>query len=67
VYEYTLPAVRGVQADREYYIAMLPLRLLGRVFRLGQDEESDPTKRSQGRLNKLRVPEIARYVTDKPG
>src|SRR5260370_33547187 len=66
VYEYTFPAVSGVQAGRTYYTTMLPLRLLERLCRSGRHGESDPAKRSQRRLNKGRIPEIARYVTDNP-
>ena len=64
MYEYTFPAVAGIQAGRRYYTIMLPLRLLGRLFQPGEAEESDPAKRSQRLLNKARVPEIAQYVTD---
>jgi DNA sulfur modification protein DndB len=60
-FEYTLPAVRGQQAGREYFVTMCPLQLVPRLFHL--DEESlRPELRAQRVLNKGRVPEIARYL-----
>lgn len=62
-FSYTFPAIRGVQAGREYYISMCPLRLLPKIFRF-DDEELLPELRAQRTLNKGRVPEIARYLID---
>lgn len=31
-YTYTFPALRGIQARREYYVAMCPLKLLPKIF-----------------------------------
>lgn len=58
---YTFPSIRGVQAGREYYISMCPLKLIPRIF-LFDEEDIDPTVRSQRVLNKSRVPEIANYL-----
>lgn len=60
---YTFPAIRGVQAGREYYVSMCPLRLLPRLFIFDEDELV-PELRAQRILNKARVPEIARYIVD---
>lgn len=60
---YVFPAIRGVQATREYYVSMCPLRLIPRIF-LFNEEELIPELRAQRLLNKVRVPEIARYVLD---
>ena len=60
-YEYSFPAIRGVQAGREYYVSMCPLRLIPRIF-LFDDDELKPELRAQRILNKARVPEMARYV-----
>ncbi len=62
---YSFPAVRGIQAGREYYTIMLPLRLVPKLF-LFDSEELDPKLRSQRRLNKGRVPAIARYMIQHP-
>lgn len=64
-FEYVFPAIRGVQAGREYFVTMCPLRLIPRLF-LFDDEELVPEMRAQRTLNKARVPEIARYVVDNP-
>jgi DNA sulfur modification protein DndB len=64
-FEYVFPAIRGVQAGREYYTSMCPLRLLPKIF-LFDEEELVPELRAQRVLNKARLPEIARYVLDNP-
>src|SRR5881227_4003435 len=61
VFEYNFPAIRGVQAGREYYASMCPLRLIPRIF-LFDEDELKPELRAQRFLNKARVPEIARYL-----
>lgn len=62
-FSYSFPAIRGVQAGREYYASMCPLRLLPKLFHF-DDEELMPELRAQRTLNKARVPEIARYVLE---
>lgn len=64
-FHYVFPAIRGVQAGREYYVSMCPLRLIPRIF-LFNEEELTAELRAQRTLNKARVPEIARYITDNP-
>ncbi|OCB40723.1 DNA sulfur modification protein DndB [Mycobacterium malmoense] len=64
-YEYVFPAIRGVQAAREYYVTMCPLRLIPRLF-LFDEEELPPEMRAQRTLNKARVPEISRYIVENP-
>lgn len=60
-FAYLFPAIRGIQARREYYVSMCPLRLLPKIF-LFDEEELVPELRAQRSLNRSRVPEIARYV-----
>jgi DNA sulfur modification protein DndB len=62
-FSYVFPAIRGVQAGREYYVSMCPLRLLTRLFTF-DEEELVPELRAQRTLNKARIPDIARYVVD---
>jgi DNA sulfur modification protein DndB len=64
-FEYVFPSIRGVQANREYYVSMCPMRLIPRIFIFDEDELR-PELRSQRILNKTRVPEIARYLTNNP-
>jgi len=61
-FEYIFPAIRGIQAKREYYVSMCPLHLIPKIF-LFDEEELVPELRAQRILNKSRVPEIARYMS----
>ena len=62
-FEYVFPAIRGVQAGRQYFVTMCPLRLIPRLF-LFDEEELPPEMRAQRTLNRARVPEMARYITE---
>jgi DNA sulfur modification protein DndB len=64
-FEYIFPAIRGIQAGREYYVSMCPLRLIPKIF-LFDEEELKPELRAQRILNKARIPEIARYLLRRP-
>lgn len=58
---YKFPAVRGVQAKSEYYICMVPLGLLDKIFSTDPEDVS-PEFRAQRRLNEARIPEIRNYI-----
>jgi DNA sulfur modification protein DndB len=58
-------AIRGIQAGREYYAAICPLKVIPRLF-LFDEEELSADHRSQRTLNRARIPEIARYVVENP-
>lgn len=60
-FTYHFPAVRGLQAGREYYISMVPLKLLSRLFP-AEEEIILPEFRAQRRINESRIPEIKRYI-----
>jgi len=62
-FSYIFPAIRGVQAGREYYVSMCPLRLLPRLFSF-DEEELVPELRAQRTLNKARIPDISRYIVE---
>ena len=64
-FEYIFPSIRGIQAGREYYVSMCPMRLIPRIF-IFDEEELPPELRSQRVLNKQRVPEMAAYLTGNP-
>lgn len=60
-YCYRFPVVKGIQAGREYFIAMVPLQMLKKIF--PDDEEYVlPEFRAQRKLNETRIPEIKRYI-----
>ena len=61
----TFPVIRGLQARREYYVAMWSLRMLRQISIFDEDELS-PELRAQRTLNKVRIPEIAGYIIDNP-
>lgn len=62
---FVFPAVRGTQAQREYYISMVPLEVMAKIFQFA-DEELPPEVRSQRILNKTRIPEIRDYILSNP-
>lgn len=60
-YCYTFPAVKGLQANENYYICMVPLGLLLKLFPIDNDYV-DPEYRAQRKLNLARIPEIKNYI-----
>lgn len=60
---YRFPVAKGVQATREYYIAMVPLKILSHLF-AGDAEYVPPEYRAQRRLNEARIPVISKYILD---
>lgn len=64
-FEYVLPVIRGIQAGREYYVSMCPLRFIPKLFASNQ-QEVPPQMRAARSLNRNRVSEIAHYILDRP-
>jgi DNA sulfur modification protein DndB len=62
---YNFPAIRGLQAGREYFASMVPLRLIPKIF-VYDEEELIPELRAQRTLNRGRIPEMMRYILDNP-
>ena len=60
-FSYKFAVVRGVQAQREYFIAMIPLGLLSKLFQ-NEDEYILPEYRAQRGINEARIPEIRDYI-----
>jgi len=59
----SFPAIKGNQANNEYYIVMCPLKRLKRIFSF--DEGQLPVdKRAQRIINEDRIPDIANYILD---
>lgn len=61
--KYQFSAVKGKQAGKEYYICMVPLGLLSRIFP-NDNNDVAPEHRAQRKLNELRVPEIRDYILE---
>jgi DNA sulfur modification protein DndB len=62
-FAYSFPAIRGVQAGREYYVTMCPLEFLPKLFN-ATDHDMPPELRAQRVLNKARIPAIVRYILE---
>ena len=60
-FSYTFPAIRGIQATREFFVSMCPLKLIPKIFLFDEDELT-PDLRAQRTLNRGRIPEMARYL-----
>lgn len=63
--KYTFPAVRGIQANMEYYVTMVPLDCIPKLFTFS-DENLPAQIRSQRTLNKARIPEMSNYILKNP-
>lgn len=63
-FTYKFPAVRGIQANTEYYISMVPMNLLSKLFSENTDNTVLPEYRAQRKLNETRIPEISNYILD---
>ncbi len=55
------PAIRGVQAGKEFYVVMCQLRDIPRLF-VFDEPEVPPEMRAQRILNKSRLPKLVNYV-----
>lgn len=62
---YSFPAIRGLQAGKEFYVTMFPLRVVPKLFVFNEDELR-PELRAQRTLNRARIPELARYMVQNP-
>lgn len=60
-YTYKFPVVKGVQAGREYYIAMVPLKMLAKLFP-NEEEYVLPEFRAQRKISENRIPVIKKYI-----
>lgn len=62
---FSFPAVKGIQANMEYYVTMVPLDCIPKLFTFS-DENLSPEIRSQRTLNKSRIPEMCNYILQNP-
>lgn len=63
--KFSFPAVKGIQANMEYYVTMVPLDCIPKLFTFS-DENLSPEIRSQRTLNKSRIPEMCNYILQNP-
>ena len=59
----TFPAMRGIQAGREYYVAMCPMKHIPKLIRLS-DAALSVEQKAQRILNKARIPALVQYVLE---
>lgn len=64
IFSYKFPAVRGIQAEKEYYVSMVPLKILPKLFSSDTDDVVSPEFRAQRRLNESRIPTIRKYIVN---
>jgi DNA sulfur modification protein DndB len=62
---YSFDALRGIQAGREFYVAMCPLKIIPKLF-IFNEEELPPQFRAQRILRDTRIPSIAHYIVNNP-
>ena len=60
---YRFPVAKGIQSNKEYYIAMVPLKMIPRLFP-SDDEYVSPEYRAQRKLNSFRIPVMSKYILD---
>lgn len=58
---YSFPAMKGKQANRDFFVIMCPLKVLPKLFVFDEDELSVELK-AQRTLNRNRIPEISEYI-----
>lgn len=62
-FAYIFPAVKGLQAKKDYYITMIPLKYLVKILP-EPGEYLPPEFRAQRRINEQRIPGMKNYVID---
>ena len=62
---FVFPAVKGIQAKREFYTSMVPLGIIPQLFQF-VDEGLPPEIRAQRTLNRARIPEMCDYIINNP-
>lgn len=61
---YKFPAMKGIQAANEYFVCMIPLGILSKIF-IDEPTDTLPEFRAQRKLNETRIPEIRDYILNK--
>src|SRR6266404_1998369 len=58
----SFPAMRGTIGKRDFYVAILKLNLVPKLFRFRDWAELPPEQRAQRVLQKNRIPEMTQYI-----
>ena len=62
---YGFDAIRGIQASREFYVAMCPLKTIPKLFTFN-DHDIPVELRAQRTLKESRIPAIKDYILNNP-
>ena len=62
---YGFDAIRGIQAGREFYVAMCPLKIIPKLF-IFNEYDIPPELRAQRTLRDARIPAIKNYILNNP-
>lgn len=60
----TFPAMHGVMGKRDFYVAIMKLALVPKLFKFRDWAELPPEQRAQRVIQKNRIPEISQYILD---
>jgi len=60
----SFPAMRGQMGKRDYYVAMVKLSLVPKLFKFRDWGELPPEQRAQRVVQKSRIPEITSYILE---
>src|SRR6266404_3235748 len=58
------PAMRGKMGHRDYYVTMVKLSLVPKLFKFKDWAELPPEQRAQRVIQKSRIPEITQYILE---
>ena len=62
---YIFDAIRGVQAQREYYVAICPMKIIPKLF-IFNEHDIPPKLRAQRILKESRIPALKDYILSNP-
>jgi len=62
---YGFDAIRGIQAGREFYVAMCPLKIIPKLF-VFTEFDLPPELRAQRTLRASRIPALKNYILNNP-
>ena len=62
---YGFDALRGIQAGREFYVAMCPLKIMPKLF-IFTEFDLPPELRAQRTLRASRIPALKNYILNNP-
>src|SRR5206468_336260 len=60
----TFPAMHGIMGKRDFYVAIMKVALVPKLFKFRDWAELPPEQRAQRVIQKSRIPEIAQYILD---